>query len=191
MKKLLVVMVLALVVPKVGSAGDDSFGIRGGMSIPNGTFQDPSGYFDLVKTIGFKDNKTMSMAFGASFANFKYFGDPIVRIAGSVGPQILLPLTSAEKTTSLYLLPAISGGPIFRVESGSDKTWRWGLDLGAGLMIPVGSSNQQFEIGGIFSLTNLIKKRTVEEEYDWDIEEYVGGKEPSINLINIHIGFIF
>ncbi len=176
MKKLLGVLVLALVVPRVGAAGEGSFGIRGGIAVPNGTFQDPSVYVDMVKTI--KSKGDISMAFGATCANFKDWDDSIMRIAGFFGSQILVPLSSTERTTALYFLPAISAGPTFRVSSGSDKTWRWGIDLGTGLMIPIGSANQKFEIGIVYSLTNALKKRKIEDYYD----------EPSLNLLNIHIG---
>ena len=194
MSGILGVILLVLVLPRVSAAGEESFGVRGGVSLPNGTLRDPSYYVDAVGTLKSKGN--ISMAYGAAFANFKSWDvyndewEPVRRIAGFVGPQVLVPrLSSAERKISVYVLPAISAGPTYLVSSGSDKTWRWGIDLGSGLMTPIFDGKQKLEIGIVYSLTNALKKKIIEGYYDYDLGERIDDRrEPSLNLLSVHLG---
>ena len=199
MKKLLVVLMLALVLPKVGSANDlVQIGIRGGMSKPIGAdalHWDPRPYVGLVAAFVLEQN--VALAIGTSFARITR-GDYIVStnspdevkaLTCFAGPQFVAPLTTSQ-TSALYILPALTAGHTFFTHQKAGNL-RIGIDLGAGLMVSLGDpgvdSAHKIEIGGTYSMTNILVKQGLRTR-DW------GGStspEVDINMFNIHIGFIF
>jgi hypothetical protein len=104
--------------------------------------------------------KTISESFGGSTFTLEVSSSNLVSIFA--GPKV-------GKEKGAYFLPAVSG-------NFDDGESRFGLDLGGGFLMPIGTGTKMFDISGKFSLTNLVGKQE---------------GESSSNVIRILAGIIF
>lgn len=171
MKKSLVLFVITILGLSnfVYSQNKSSFGINGGLAIPTGKLSDSQELGFQFGGIGriVTGSPTVMVAIGASYTMLSGKKEDVTLYAGPstfvgtieyesfkpfnvfVGPQF-------GKEKGIYFLPAITGN--------FEEDWtRFGIDIGAGALIPVGTGKTKVDLSVKFSLMNLIGKEEGEE----------------------------
>ena len=150
MKKFFVVLVICVLFTATVGA-KPNFGINVGAAIPTGDFAD---YYENGFTIGgdaiINRSGPVDVAFGLNFTNLSAeYGDSEALVSAYLGPKF-------GKETGLYFLPAVAANI-------NDGDARMGVDLGTGVLFPVGSGNKKLNISFKFSVLNLVGKEDNED----------------------------
>lgn len=171
MKKILITLVIAFLMFNVIYAeAKTSFGINSGVAIPTGNTADTHKMgFGFGAVVNFATSSPIvGVTLGASYIRLSgktetiSHSGPIYSFSYTieyesadlfsifVGPQI-------GKERGFYFLPAITAN----FDDGGES--RFGLDVGGGILVPLGSGNTKLNISATYSLLNLIGKEEGED----------------------------
>lgn len=166
---LLSIAVLLLLGNMIFAQSKISFGINADVAIPTGEFSNNykvgfgGGFLALIKT----SSPNLGVVLGASYENFP--GKTVTET--NSGPGWWETVTTTYLATNLvsfyagsqigkekgpYFLPAIS----LNVNEGET---RFGLDIGAGFLAPLGTGKTKLNVGSKYSIINLVGKQEGEE----------------------------